>query len=506
MHQPALLQEVPDRPLSAPLPLGDHPFKAWLLFPAGALALCGLALFGISAAVIALAALPVLIASLAHRLRRRLLTVTVQGFELTGWRTRLAVADEQVTGMSQSCNQDEAGRWRVRLELETEVPGARRLSLNYIGRPGRPNPLAPLLERLTRKLARDAQEELAGDGWELAEGELRVPELGLTIRLGEVARVSFHAGSLCVWTHGEVTPALVISARARNVQALARLLAQHAREDPSRPVTHPLGRSLFSLYCEPPIVRWIPFFQQVTFFGALAVGVAARVVFPRFLGIVRWVFVAAFLAPFAVGWLRRFLIAPPCDLQVHERGVVVAGRPLPFDQVGELTWKSGSGFWLRPLPGTSAPVARGALRTIEDPDYAHLRDAVAGAIARRMAACLERGEAVTWTRKLRFLPTGLEVRAGGGLPLLIPYRHVRYETAGAAFALFRGRESAPLLRTPLGAANAFPGLALLDRLRGVAPEVPATARPETFQLPREQAFRTAQTDTTAAPPSPEGRP
>jgi hypothetical protein len=435
--------------------------------------------------------------------RRRWLTVTMRGVVVSGWRTRVAIADEQVTGMSQRCKQDEKERWHVRLVLETEVPGARHLNLEYHGRRRQANPLAPLLERLTQRLVRHARQAVAagavlrGDGWELTAEELCVHALGLTVPLSSLARASFHHKHLCIWAHGEVRPVLALPDHQRNVQALAHVLQDHAREDHARPVPHPLGRLLFEWRYVQSIplsfIRDFAWLRGLVLLGIL-VGLFAGLRSLKADSLPGLIFtIAAIPAMLAlevfVLWWRPMLPL----LHGHERGVALVRRGkerlLPFDSVGELTWKRKMKFSLCPFPGAEAPVVRSPLPDREVPDLIAMRDAACLAIAQRMAAHLEQGEPVQWTNTLRFLPTGLEVRRSGE-PLVLPYQYLRYEILPAAFVIYTGSEPDPVVRAPLTMKNAYPSLALLDRMRHGLEEPAAKlglARPTTFQLPASSA-------------------
>src|SRR5262249_43696675 len=157
----------------------------------------------------------------------------------------------------------------------------------------------------------------------------------VSVGLSELARATFHGGSLCVWAHGEVRPCLTIPANARNVQALARVLQERAREDPARPVPHPLGRLLFQRPCLPPLGPWFVAIVALPVFG-MALRALDLLYIPVY---------ALLLGPFALaaallGCLRA--CRPWLGLlHAHERGVGLIRRGkerlLPFDALGELT-------------------------------------------------------------------------------------------------------------------------------------------------------------------------
>src|SRR5262245_46595641 len=251
-----------DRPLTVPLLVSPPLASGWLaLFALLALVLRVVTLeprppilssaLGDAFLVLGVfAALLAFVGAAWSRLDRRWLTVTLTGFVVIGRWRRWAVSDEQVLALAEDWRLDREKRWRLRLVLETSVPGARRLVLVHRAALGQPHPLAPLAERLTQRLAGRARAEmprggrLAGDGWELSAAGLSVRRLGRTWELKDLARASCHGEQVCVWEQGQVRPSVRVPLRSRNARALALVLRELAREDPARPVSHPLGRLL----------------------------------------------------------------------------------------------------------------------------------------------------------------------------------------------------------------------------------------------------------------------
>src|SRR5262249_12313563 len=146
----------------------------------------------------------------------------------------------------------------------------------------------------------------------------------------------------------------------RNVQTLARVLQDHAREDPDRPVPHPLGRLLFEWrYVPTAPLSFIRDFVWLDGLVLLASIAGALAVMRRLKGDPLSDLAVAFACYAAVLALQLFLqvwrrwVVP--RLHGHERGVVLVHRGkerlLPFDWVGELIWKRKMKFSLRPFPG-----------------------------------------------------------------------------------------------------------------------------------------------------------
>src|SRR5262249_23187259 len=192
-----------------------------------------------------------------------------------------------------------------------------------------------------------------GEGWELTLEALHFPKLDRTIPLGDLARVSFHVGALCLWTQGEVEPSIAVPGTDPQAQALARVLQDHVREDPARPVPHPLGQALFNYASLPYFGPWLTVLGRV--FLPTSLGVIAFAFYPLPLLLLSLLFLIPFaVLATAVALLRVWVSRRP-RLIVHERGVALAGRhgeqPVPFEQFGAMTWKRGKKFVLTPLAG-----------------------------------------------------------------------------------------------------------------------------------------------------------
>src|SRR5262245_59846521 len=123
-------QPAPDqRPLTVPLPLGSSAFRPALLFVVLVAVLWGtdalidptpgtLVRWAGRRAVASLAfaiALALLAGWVLSFLGRRWLTVNMRGFVVSGWWGQTAVADEEVTALTQQCELDAESRWKVRL-------------------------------------------------------------------------------------------------------------------------------------------------------------------------------------------------------------------------------------------------------------------------------------------------------------------------------------------------------------------------------------------------------
>jgi hypothetical protein len=395
--------------------------------------------------------------------RRQWLEVTLTGFVLSRREERRVYSDDQVVGIAQELEFASNGIVKRRLILEIGSEERERIECRYSVPPGKVDPLASFLDRIVRDLARrtiaDLEQggRLRGRGWVFDRHGLHHGRSVYPVE--SISWCGFFDGRLCLWRGDEERPFLRLSLLSPNASTLGEILWQFIRQRPGhdRPLPgHPLGRVLLerrslalpgglaTLFVSLPAAGWL---------WTLAMPQAGPAL-------------VACLCIAAVGvllcWYGR-----TGRLRFHEHGVALSGWggacSLLYPEIAEVVWKDGQ---ILTLHSARRPTIsfRFIFRQF-DAEMASMRDHLCRFLAQRWAAQVPHGP-VSWTPRLRFLPSGLEYQPatllGPGEPVCAPYELTHYRLEYNQFLLFVNDQGQPVCKERVDLTNFFVGLAVLD--------------------------------------------
>lgn len=480
---------------------------------AGALAALAIVINHNSATLLVLVAFVLVVVALVKLpelfVRKVYLEVRPTGFAVRDRCGRRDLTDADVTavGWDETVHMSNGVSRGMQRTATLTVADGPPVLMDFLVRTGRPDPVAPLIRRLTERVLAGAREQLArgqrfaGSGWALdregfwtsgRDGDRLIP----TAELADAVLVDRH---LAVWEHGHEQPSVRIPAGEPNVRVVAALLKERLAGK-GRPGTSEedvgdgLGRILFE---RDRSLRAVTFALLVVFALALA-GVAVMMIaapdlipmrHPLFFG------VSAGGVALIVGWLtlayRRQRFA------CHQRGVLQTTfwgtRRLRYEDVGSFTYSAVRQYVNGAFTGltvclTFVPRAGVRGRRIKFRISTHhvdqavdgLRDGVAQVMARDLFAQLAAGKGVRWTAGYLLAPQGLVCPARGlfGKPRLVPYRDLQPPRMNDGFLwLYAVGDRKPFASIPARSENFFPGFVVLNRVLTAGLPVPASTRP-----------------------------
>jgi hypothetical protein len=454
-------------------------------------------------AVVAVLSLPGLF------VRKVYLGVRPNGFTVEDWNGHREFTDADVTAVG----------WDEIVQMSNGVPqGMKRKAtlrvadgppvlMDYLVRTGRPDPVAPLIRRLTERLIAGARDQLArgqqfvGSGWALdregfwtsgREGDRLIPN-------GDLADAVLIDHHLAIWELGKEQPSVRIPAGEANVRVLAAILKQRAaggaRSDAAeKDLGGGLGRVLFE---RDKSLHVLAFALLIVFALGLA-GVAVLMVVapdviptknPLLFGI------ATGGVAVIVGLLT---LAYRCNrFACHQRGVTRTSfwgtRRLRYDDVGSFTYSAVRqyvngvftgltvGLTFVPRAGARGGRIKFQISTHQaDQALDGLRDGVAEVMARDLFAQLAAGKGVRWTAGYVLAPQGLvcPARVPFGRPRIVPYTELQPPVMNEGFLfLFTVGKRKHFASIRANSKNFFPGLVVLNRAVTRGLPVPASARP-----------------------------
>jgi hypothetical protein len=297
--------------------------------------------------------------------------------------------------------------------------------------------------------------------------------------VAEIDKVAVFGGKRCIWRRGQEAPVLRIDPNSMNAAVLALLLddwIRHQREQSGSqaeagPGASRIGRLLFER-------RSIGTFAHSMVAGIHLVAIAATLRFGHHLAVVFGLTFALFEAlflRFRLGFYESGLVRRWLRREIR----------LKYDEITEFTYAATPRYHFGSYVGTQLSLTfRAATATIRysrlvknsDADLEWLRDHLAGIIATRMIVDIRAGRAVPWTSDMVLLPEGLQFRRPkklgrtAGQVEILPYAQIRNANIDrGVFALYDGNaEAKPLISTPVGAVNFYPGFFAIMAMRTLA--------------------------------------
>jgi hypothetical protein len=428
-------------------------------------------------------------------IRKVYLAVRPAGITVRDWNGRRELTDADVTAVG----------WDETVELSNGVPkGMQRKAtltvaegppvlMDYLVRTGGPDPVAPLIRRLTERILAGARDQLArgqrftGSGWALdregfwtsgRDGDRLIP----TAALAGAVLIDHH---LAVWEQGQEQPSAKIRAGEPNVRVLAALLkdrvAGRGRPDVAEEdLGGGLGRMLFerdhSLHV---VVFALLLLLALALAGVAILMVAAPQLIPT---------KGSGLFGFVSGGVAVIVGLPTLAYRrnrfaCHQRGVCRTTfwgtRRLRYEDVGSFTYAAVRRYMNGVFTGMTVRLTfvpregvRGGRLKFQisahkiDQALDGLRDGVAEMVARDLLARLGAGEAVRWTAGYMLAPQGLVCPARGlfGRQRLVPYRDLQPPVMNDGFLwLYAVGDRKPFASIPCRSPNFFPGLVVLER-------------------------------------------
>jgi hypothetical protein len=173
-------------------------------------------------------------------------------------------------------------------------------------------------------------------------------------------------------------------------------------------------------------------------------------------------------------------------LRIHRHGIcrqtTFRTIELDFDDIATIRWKETQVFLNGAFQGTAISIhiqAREGLDTPDirfdlgglkkpDEDLLQLRDRISTLLMRRMRTNLDRKDSLKWTEQIRFHANELEISASKKREsAFYSYRElVEYEFENGQLLIFVAREKKPIVREATDGPNFYPGLLLLEELKG----------------------------------------
>lgn len=437
--------------------------------------------------------------ALAFRRARHWQTVEIEpeGFLLRDPQGERSFRDEQITSAAvkvtpnyMNGNLKSHTRW---LHLWIASPGVveEKLVMRNKMAVHEQDPLGAFVSRVCDRLVAEARHSLTVGGklqapaWTLTRDVLEIaaePE-PLSTRLEAIAAVETVDQHLAVWRAGDEAAWARIPLDAANAFVLSTLLSEAISERGSA-APPPAGSGLGRLIFERRPKRW---HVGLLAGSAIALLVAAAALLdlvirpPKAGDVMPWwmpLLTAIGALPFIVGMMHAIRRTFRC----HERGVLFSGltgqRALMYDEVEAFTFSAtrmyhngayvGTNVSLSLEPGPNGPRAIRYSTSIanEDEMLDRLRDQIANVVGRKMHERVLAGQAVSWTRRLRFEGGSLVHSPKGWFgrkpAMAYPLAALRtYEFREGHCYLYVIDAPQPVMKESTSARNFFPGFVCL---------------------------------------------
>lgn len=351
------------------------------------------------------------------------------------------------------------------------------------------DPLLELVRRNYDRLLEQAREEFQqgqsvyGEGWILQRDELYLTKHKESIPLDDLTVVDIVDDDICCWVEGFDEAILKLEPRTANAQFLLQLLQQYLQDHPKQehePDNDRLGRIIFERRPDVSGFRVFVGFAILLAIVSLCFFVAALAVF-------EWV-----LALLGLGCLLGMALCIQgaayyrvaffrCHAWGVHRRTLFSDKRLRYRDVESFTYLatrhftngaySGSTFFF-----TLDPIAEEKDKKISyfisingvDAELENLRDQISRMIGYRMLQRVRQGESVQWTKKLRFVPEGLEILAKERRktkPRVLSYDEIEnFNLQEGSFYLWLKNQEDPVFEEPVSEPNFFPGFIVLNEL------------------------------------------
>jgi hypothetical protein len=403
----------------------------------------------------------------------------------------LAMALARKSNYSEGILKSETRKFRVWLPRGEAAPEA--IEMTNKVKVGTADPLAGLIDRIGNLLFERAKEEFVsgqavlGECWTLDNRVLTVRMGGAeaSCPLEELTATDVVDRNICVWRRGQDEAFARVPVKSANAYVLPRLLTERLAQQSAtdgHAAPRGLGRVLFER--RPRKATSVALF----IFGALLLAPApVLAMFAGQAGILWEVGSVAVAGIAIVGGLH----ACRATFRCHQHGVYKAGlfrgSTLRYSELASFSYSSmrhyhhgaytGTNFRLsfEPEPGQGARrIVHSVHLPHADQELEKLRDQVSQLIAARMSRRLAAREPVRWTKRLRFLPDGIEFHPrsffGRKAPVVMPFADVAsYEIRDGRFMLWAGERKKPVIRESTAAANFYPGYHVLSTLLPLGP-------------------------------------
>jgi hypothetical protein len=377
-----------------------------------------------------------------------------------------------------------------RLWIWTSTPEPRVLFFEARSRLGEPSPFSSLVDRLQRRLARRAVEELRREGairrpaWAWENGSVIATAAGKpsTIRVIDMSAVDNDVVDLRIWIASDPLPALRLSQSAADVWLLGRMLesAVGAPGDEGVPPAGGLGRILHE--SRP---------RTAAIFATMLSGLSASVALFAVIAAImlRLTPLAILGAGTGMGAIMLGSTARRlwrCVFRLHETGIsqrsLTGDRSLRFGEIDQFVFDARRQYSKGRYLGTLFTMVfasdreprQGILHSercaYETDDIARVRDCVSEEMAAAMAAKLASEGELAWTRELAIR---------GGMLSCAPRRLIRsigaateieldairgYDVAEGWFYVWTADRERPLFKARTAEPNFYPGLLVFEKL------------------------------------------
>ena len=415
---------------------------------------------------------------------------TGDGFEVIDRREAYHVPDDSITSLAVKSKRNYSGGtltsvYRKFMIWSNEYESDDPITLESTLQEKKPDPLGPLTARLWGQVLERAKSRLheglafVGDGWRLDSNDFSWGQgpNQQAVPCKNISACEEFDGQICVWKKGQDDAVAKFPTAGRNVCLLPLLLtpAETPADAQDGESSTGLGRILFER--KPRLAT-----RMIAHAGG---GLMAFIGLILLVGVPE---IGAKLAGLAFGAGGVAIVVWAYSMaytvfRCRERGVNKSGlfgqQELRYVDVETFTYSATRhyhngvycgthvGLHFIPRPDLKAPKINYTTTIMnEDAALDELRTFIARAIAARMAARLEAGEPVTWTKNLTFLPAGIQYRPAGfigrkEMQLLTPAEYGGCNMDQGVFYLFRQGNKKAVLTEQVSAPNFFPGFCLL---------------------------------------------
>lgn len=330
----------------------------------------------------------------------------------------------------------------------------------------------PLVTRA--KSFMDEGKQIVGDGWQLDHTALKTKSADgreLIMPVSDISAVDSIDGHICIWKRGEDLPCWKVSEKTVNALLFHRLLGDIIDARGEAASGGGLGRILFER-------KSMGLLTNVVCYVLVTIGFLIAWGLYKDLG---WV--SAVVAVISAVGLWLTFRSRKDVLKCHARGVFLRkwgiDRQLMYEDVGSFSYSAtrmyhnglytGTTLVMKFIPsdpGKGRQISYSTtLRNVDD-SLEMLRQHVSVVVSANMAAILAAKGAVEWTKNMRFVKDGLEVRPSGFLGRRefqkILYTDIQnFDILEGVFHIWVKGKDKSVMQEQMSELNLFPGYVLL---------------------------------------------